>query len=227
MQPVAFFDLDGTLTTDRVWKGIMAWFHRHGQRRWTHRAFLAVHYPLYYARRAGLVSESFMRRVWAADLAWYFRGMTPAQVAAIGDWIATHFLRTRWRSDVRARLEAHQQRGETTVLVTSGPQPTHERIARHLGIDLTVATALEVRAGRYTGRSLPPVCIDDYKARLPRERLAAAGLEVDFAASHAYADSISDLALLEMVGNPVAVYPDARLRAIAQERGWRILDSHR
>ena len=39
-----------------------------------------------------------------------------------------------------------------------------------------------------------------------------------------YSDSLNDLALLEKVDQPVATNPDARLRAVAQERGWRILD---
>ncbi|MGH6625695.1 MAG: HAD family hydrolase, partial [Burkholderiaceae bacterium] len=39
-----------------------------------------------------------------------------------------------------------------------------------------------------------------------------------------YSDSINDLSLLEKVDHPVATNPDERLRAIAVERGWRILD---
>ena len=39
-----------------------------------------------------------------------------------------------------------------------------------------------------------------------------------------YSDSANDLALLEAVDHPVATNPDLRLRAIAGQRGWRILD---
>ena len=39
-----------------------------------------------------------------------------------------------------------------------------------------------------------------------------------------YSDSINDLALLEKVQHPIATNPDERLRAIATQRGWRILD---
>jgi phosphoserine phosphatase len=46
---------------------------------------------------------------------------------------------------------------------------------------------------------------------------------MDYAASYAYADSISDLDLLRMVGHPVAVYPDAPLAALARERNWEVL----
>ena len=39
-----------------------------------------------------------------------------------------------------------------------------------------------------------------------------------------YSDSLNDLPLLEKVHEPVATNPDARLKAIAAERGWRILN---
>jgi phosphoserine phosphatase len=39
-----------------------------------------------------------------------------------------------------------------------------------------------------------------------------------------YSDSMNDLPLLERVTHPVATNPDDRLRAIAVQRQWRILD---
>ncbi len=42
----------------------------------------------------------------------------------------------------------------------------------------------------------------------------------DLAESVAYADSSSDLPLLEAVGFPVAVNPETRLASLAIKRGW-------
>ena len=56
------------------------------------------------------------------------------------------------------------------------------------------------------------------------ERILEEYGDADFALSCAYADSISDLGLLEMVGTPVAVCPDSGLRQIAVERGWRVME---
>ena len=39
-----------------------------------------------------------------------------------------------------------------------------------------------------------------------------------------YSDSMNDVPLLERVDHPVATNPDPKLRALAQARGWRILD---
>ena len=108
------------------------------------------------------------------------------------------------------------------VLVSSGPEPLVRRIAQELGTEHAVGTTLEVKDRRYSGRSLPPVCIDEHKASHAQAYLRQQGLEVDLSGSYAYADSISDLHLLAMVGNPTAVYPEEALREIAAGRGWRI-----
>ena len=50
-----------------------------------------------------------------------------------------------------------------------------------------------------------------------------AGKDIDWSNSFAYADSYSDLPVLELVGNPVAVQPEPRLRTIAIERGWKVI----
>ena len=48
----------------------------------------------------------------------------------------------------------------------------------------------------------------------------AEGLELS--ESVAYADSSSDLPMLEAVGYPVAVNPEVRLATIARKRGWLV-----
>lgn len=48
-------------------------------------------------------------------------------------------------------------------------------------------------------------------------------MEIDWSDSYAYGDSYSDLAVLELVGNPVAVKPDSRLSEIAIHRKWEIM----
>ena len=218
----AFFDVDDTLTNTRVWEGLMEYFERRSLRRWTHRLFWSYHMPLYSLRKIGLISEGAFRSLWAADLAWYVRGYTQSQAEPVWDWIVTEYLSQHWRVDTRALLDGHLQAGDLVVLVSGGPVPLLQRIAQELGVSHVVGTHFEFRDGHYSGRSLKPVCIDENKASLAQAYLRERGLQVDFEASYAYADSISDRFLLDMVANPVATYPDDQLRAVAQERGWQI-----
>lgn len=218
---VAFFDIDGTLTDDRTWKGFLDYFQTHRLRRLTHVLFLGLHYPLYFLHRIGWISAGRFRGTWAADMAWYVRGYSLQKAQTVWDWSVERFLNQHWRPDTRIMLNQHKQAGEQVILVSSGPEPLIQRIAQELGADHAIGTTLEIKNGRFTGRSLPPVCIDEFKAIKAKRYLKTEGIYVDLAASYAYADSITDLHLLEMVGNPIAVYPDEALRNLAASRGWR------
>ena len=80
----------------------------------------------------------------------------------------------------------------------------------------------EIQGGRFTGRLDGRVNHGREKAR--RVAMFVETRTIDLSRSYAYSDSVSDLPLLEMVGNPVAANPDARLRAVASDRGWRVMD---
>lgn len=218
----AFFDVDGTLTTTRVWQGIMDYFRVHRQRRLAHYAFIAYHYPIYALHALKFISQTAFRRPWAAHLGWYFRGYEVEDARAIWNWIVQEYVNLYWRDDVRLILEKHQRDGDLVVLVSGGPMPLLARIGAEIGVEHVVGTGFEVRDGRYTGRPSGPVCLNENKAELAQAYLAERHLEIDFGSSYAYADSISDRGLLQMVGRAVAVYPDAALRALALDRGWQV-----
>jgi len=75
--------------------------------------------------------------------------------------------------------------------------------------------------GVYTGRLLSEFCYGPGK--VGRVRRLAEEKGYDLRLCYAYSDSRSDLPLLEMVGHPVAVNPDATLRRIARERNWPVV----
>ena len=218
----AFFDIDGTLTNDHAWKGMMYYFQQHRLRRGTQLVYIAIHYPLYYLRRLNLISEVAFRAPWSANLAWYLRGFTVKQADDLWNWIVEVYLQQYWRPETRALLDEHRISGDLVVLVSSGPQPMVERIAHEIGAQHGIGTKFEIRGDYYTGRSLKPVCIDEHKASMAKELLESKGLNINLEDSFAYADSIADLSLLEMVGHPVATFPEPELRAIAEDRGWRV-----
>ncbi len=223
--PFVLFDIDGTLIDHRfhIWKGLMAYYRTHGRKALQHAAFLGAHYPLFGLRKAGLLSERAFRRRWAGDLGWYFRGETTAALDEAGRWVAEVYLAPAWRPETRQRLRAHLENGDTVALVSAAPQPLVAAIARHLGVPHAVGTRFAVKNGRYTGRVVPPVALDDQKLALAQAHFAAQGTPLRLEDAAAYADSITDLALLEAVARPVAVHPDDALRAVAEQRGWEIV----
>jgi HAD superfamily phosphoserine phosphatase-like hydrolase len=104
------------------------------------------------------------------------------------------------------------------VVISGSFAPCLDLIGAHFGVENLIGTRLELRDGRYTGRSIPPVVTGPAKAELVRELLAARGLAVDWESSHAYGDSFTDREMLELAGHPVAVYPDAKLKALAGDK---------
>jgi HAD superfamily phosphoserine phosphatase-like hydrolase len=98
-------------------------------------------------------------------------------------------------------------------------------IARAFGIPHLVATDAEVQRGRYTGRILGTPSFKEGKVVRVNDWLAAMGLGLaDFPESFFYSDSVNDVPLLEKVTRPIAANPSPTLRAIAQERGWQVID---
>jgi HAD superfamily hydrolase (TIGR01490 family) len=191
-------------------------------RRWTYRAYWAYNLPIYLLYKIGLISEESFRSPWAAKLAWFYRGYSIDQVNEISDWVVTNYVKGHWREDVRQRLEEHNNSGDIVVLVSGGGLPMLQRLAQALKITHYVGTEYEIQDGHYTGRTVGPACIGEYKVSLTRAYLEKHGLPVDFQDSFAYADSIADLELLQAVGNPIATYPDGELRTLAERQGWSI-----
>jgi len=218
----AFFDVDGTLYTANMWRGLMQYAQDHGRGRDAKRYYNAL-VPLFFARKFKLISEETFRKPWVLDMGKMFKGWSQAEGDAAFAWIAEKFIRPTAHDDIVARLREHVAQKHIVVLVSAMLAPTLARVGKPLGVTGTVGTEVEVRDGKFTGRVLPPVCMGIEKERLTKKFLAGRGIEIDFAASFAYADSISDLPLFEMVGRPIAVYPDAKLNELARKQNWDIL----
>jgi phosphoserine phosphatase len=109
-------------------------------------------------------------------------------------------------------------------VVSATLQEIVEAIAEDLGFDGALGTICEVRDGRYTGRAVRALHAEG-KAACLRELADREGFELSECT--AYSDSHTDLPFLEAVGHPVAVNPDRKLRAIADDRGWPVLEFSR
>jgi HAD superfamily hydrolase (TIGR01490 family) len=116
-------------------------------------------------------------------------------------------------------IHDHNADGRLVCIVSSSPEEIVEPLARMLRIDHFIASRPRIVDGRYTGEL-------DFYAYGPNKPTAikdlAAQLDIDLDNSFAYTDSITDLPMLETVGNPVAVNPDRELRRIALAQDWRI-----
>ena len=128
-------------------------------------------------------------------------------------------------AEALAIIDEHQRAGRRVVMISSSPEEVVKPLGRYLGIDEVIGTRSEVDAeGRYTGK-LEFYAYGPGKAQAIRDLAAAEDLSLED--SYAYSDSATDLPMLEVVGHPVAVNPDAELRAVALDRDWQIMEFER
>ncbi len=221
----AFFDVDGTLYNANMWRGLMhaSRVAEHGGKNRT-RLYMMRNLPYYYLWKLKLIDDETARRPWVWTLGSLITGWNAAQGDAAFRWVAEQYIQPTGNANVIARLKEHVARGHIVVLVSAMLTPTLKILGDALNVSGVIGTSIEFANGRFTGRVLAPVCMGNAKGKLLRDWLTARHITIDFAASFAYADSLSDRALLEMVGQPVAVNPDPQLAALAREKNWEILE---
>ena len=118
-------------------------------------------------------------------------------------------------------VREHQDAGRPAYIATAASQPAAEILAQALAMEGAIGTRWEIEDGVYTGRLDGPFAYGEGKAAALRE--FAASNEIELSQSWAYTDAASDLPMLEAVGHPVAVNPDAELAEIARREGWDVL----
>lgn len=212
----AFFDVDGTLVASTI-----------------------VHYYIYFRRRGmsplagALWSAGFhlkclyfllldrIDRNWF-NVAFYrsYRGLVAADTRARATECYRAVIVPRQFREAATCLEEHRRERRGLVLVTGSLDFIMAPLAEALSIPDVIAARLVERDGRFTG-ALDGIPIGgEEKARRMRAFAESRGIEL--ATSYAYGDSIWDLPMLEAVGHPQTVNPDAKLSIVARERGWPV-----
>jgi HAD superfamily hydrolase (TIGR01490 family) len=218
----ALFDCDGTLYSAQYGRGLMKYAADSGHKGAV-RAYFASLLPLMALRKFKWITDEKFHRPLTSRMPWMIKGMSEEQFRVLYECMYREYILPTERTEVVARLRDHQSKGHAVLLVSAQLYPSLEYLGNHYGTTGVVGTKVEMKDGRYTGRILPPVITGADKDRYAREYFSSKGIEVDWAASYAYADSITDTGLLNMVGHPVAVHPDAKLYDLAHSRNWEMI----
>ncbi|NBQ05330.1 MAG: HAD family hydrolase [Betaproteobacteria bacterium] len=121
-------------------------------------------------------------------------------------------------------VKQHQAAGDQVIIVTATNEFVTRPIATALGVSELIAVELMRDAqGWITGEISGTPSFKEGKVTRVAQWLSARHLTWSDVHISFYSDSINDLPLLEMAQTPVATNPDARLRQLATDRGWRIL----
>ncbi|MFM7200591.1 MAG: HAD family hydrolase [Myxococcota bacterium] len=207
----AFFDLDRTLLTINSASAWIRYERRHGR---VSRRVLVEGLVWLTGYELGVVA---MERALARAVR-TLEGLPEREMAErVGQWyraeIAPHVA-----EKAREALALHRARGEALVLLTSSSPYISRPVVEELGMDDYLCSRFEVVEGVFTGKPVLPFCFGEGKVKLASAWAAERGILLERCTF--YTDSHSDVPMLEVVGYPVVVNPDMRLRRLAKKRGW-------
>ncbi len=117
-------------------------------------------------------------------------------------------------------LKRHQEQGYKVVIVSASGNEIVGPVSEILGADDFIATELEIFNGKYTG-AIKFYAYGENKAEAIRNYAMKHNINLND--SYAYSDSVTDLPMLEVVGHPIIVNPDAALNEVAAERSWPVI----
>lgn len=217
MAAAAFYDVDGTIISTNV-----------------------VHAYAFYARNVPTISGKLGRTArLVASLPFYavadklgrkyfndlfyqnYRGISEDRLWILGEELYDKVIRKNVFADMLALIKRSRDEGFRQVLITGAIEQMIKPLAEALEVDAWFANRLEFDGGVATGRLVAPVLAGPEKAAFLRRYALENGLDLN--ACRAYADSASDIPMLSAVGRPVAVNPDAGLRATATAHDWPII----
>jgi HAD superfamily hydrolase (TIGR01490 family) len=134
-------------------------------------------------------------------------------------------VKPRLYAGVVDHINALRWSGAPVVLVTSSPEIVISPLALFLGCADTITTPVRIERGRLVGVGEGPPCYGEGKRYWVR--LWAEEHGIDLTQAVAYADNWSDRALLESVGNAVVVNPTGKLKKLARDRHWLVVNARR
>ena len=155
----------------------------------------------------------------------FIGGHSVTEIKKIGEEIYDEFVSPKiWQGTVEI-AKSHLNEGEEVWLVTAAPQDMANIISQRLGFTGALGSKAHIENGIYTG-SLDGKLLHGSEKAIAIKKLAEER-GFDLAECFGYSDSHNDMPLLQAVGKPSAINPDAVLRIRALAEGWPIHDFRR
>lgn len=220
---LAIFDFDGTLVPKDTLPLLLAqWKKNKYSRTKYYKAYFSM-ILLYIQYKTGIslkLSRNEMKLLAVKKFNRLFEGMSEEEVRRFF-LVCSEELYDLFNQKVVAEIKEVQAAGYHTVLLSGAYHLLLEHVGKELGFDTVIGTQLSFADNRFDSQKEVEVINGSIKYKKVHEYFHER--QVDWQSSRAYADSMTDLELLEAVGQPVAVNPETQLRKIAEERKWKII----
>lgn len=218
---VAIFDFDGTIYTEETFTLLMKHLKEHPIYQSSYKRFYRAILLPYIANKLKIYPTSKMRKRSMQLYLEAFEGRTKQEMDSYFEELKM-MMQQDFNKKVLERLRLHQEENIHILLVSGAYTQFLERVTDGIVFNQIIATDIPYRNNQvYTKTDLTHVNGEQKKVKIHE---ALNGLQIDWENSFAYGDSFSDLPVLELVGNPVAVRPEENLRSVANKQGWEIIE---
>jgi len=212
---IVFIDLDDTLLMVNSGKVLVGEAFRQGlmrKRDLLTGVFLSLLYKINLAHTTRIVEK----------MALWLKGLEETKIVELTRKICDETLFDQISKEIISEIQIHRKKNASIVLLSAATTYICHPIAAHLKMDDVICSSLEVRDGIFSGYPDGQLVFGKEKGLRLTEYCEKENFPLETA--YCYADSFSDLSMMEITGHPVAVRPDRRLGKAARKRGWRIIN---
>src|SRR5690625_1463036 len=217
---VAIFDFDGTLYKNETFPVLMKHLKNHPRYHNRYKRFFRTILPPYIGYKLKVYPEPKMRersmQIYLSSL----NNLSTEEVYLFFRELADQ-MKNDYHPEVLEQLEHHAEMGNTIMIVSGAFTPLLEEATKQYSIDKIIGTEVPFADNKFD--SAAPIYHIQGARKKEKIQQVLENTLIDWENSYAYADSYSDLPVLELVGNPVAVQPEPRLKLVAEERKWNII----
>ncbi len=215
MSYAAFFDLDHTILKINSGEALLRRAYKNGL---LSTGKLIQVYCLFVLYKAHLLDPlTIIEKISA-----WLTESTVEQIEMLCNEIVVKDLIPAVRPEIISRINMHKAEGAQVVILSSAIASICTPMAQHLGMDSAISSELEIVNRQYTGRTVNGFCFRDEKLNRMNQYLQANNFSLEN--SWYYGDSTDDLPVLKSVGHAVCVAPGKRLKKIAGENRWMVLE---
>lgn len=217
---VALFDFDGTLYPHETFETLRAHLKDHPKFKKNYKHFVRHFAPTYFGYKMKLVPKIRMQHRALESYVLSFKGYSKKDIDGFFADVAKS-MSTELRTTLLEKIKELKDENYYVVLISGAFIPLLESLFKGVGFDYIVGSKIHYKGETLDYKSRFERVFADRKIDIIKEHFK--NKEVDWKNSQAYSDSITDIKMLELVGQPVAVTPDNDLLSVAQDKNWKIL----